>query len=150
MHLGRTYPFLFEHWQAWCFFWPGFVPRKLHVSCPAGFGTSWARLAGGVVTGIGQPDAFSIGDPKWTYTDPGLAWQLRVLLHRVNDFPCRYSITASLEEVGPVVTSEVYGEVSSPQYAFSGWTFTFASNFPPFSLGVVPPLQIRAATWSEV
>lgn len=150
MHVGRTYPYLKEFWQAECYFWPGWPPRKLHVSCPLGYGTSWDRLNLGLVTDIGIPNAFSVGDPAWDYLDGSGLWDLQVLLHKVGVFPVVYSIVIRLREFGPVVTSVIDGTVASPQYAFGGWTLLHCSNFPPFSLGVVPPIAIRPATWSEV
>lgn len=151
MHKGHTYPFLREFWQAECFFWPGFVPRKLYVEAPLGYGSSWDRLAGGVVTDVGVPDFFSVGDPFWSYVDPFGGWALEVLLHKVaSPIPKSYSITARIVEVGPSVAVLQHGQVESPQYSFGGWYYDFCSNFPPYSLGAIFPLLIRAAVWSEV
>lgn len=150
MHVGHHYPFLFQFWQAECFFWPGYVPRRIFVQGPAGFGSSWDRLVPGLVTDIGQPDFFLAGDPAWEYLDPGGLWDLQVLFHKVGLSPVVYSINVRLREFVPNVTSVVDGEVAAPQYTFGGWILQHCSNFPPFSLGVVPPLTIRAATWSEV
>jgi hypothetical protein len=150
MHLGRTYPFLFERWKVECFFWPGYIPRKLHVSCPAGFGSSWARLSSGVVTDVGIDYPAHLGDVQWWYTDPSLLWQLRVIFHQTVVQPKEYGIFVQLIEFVPVVTSVIGGRVLSPQYTFGGWSLETCSNFPPYSLGVVPPLSMRPATWSEV
>jgi hypothetical protein len=150
MHRGHLYPYLFERWQAECFFFPGFVPRKLYVSCPVGFGSSWDRLSVGVVTQTGAPDALSTGDPLWLYVFPGGTADLSVLFHRVAVFPKEYSVIVRIAEHGPMVASLITGSVMSPQRSFAGWQLSYASNFPPYSLGVVPPIVIRPASWSEV
>jgi hypothetical protein len=74
---------------------------------------------------------------------------LQILFHKVVALPpVHYSVTVRI--VQGVIASVCDGEVIAPQYTFAGWNFTAVSNFPPNSLGVVPPLQIRPATWSEV
>ena len=149
-HVGRSYPYLFEFWQAECFFWPGFVPRKLHVSCSLGYGSAWDLLAGGVVTDVGVAGWFLAGDPRWHYADPGGAFTVDVLMHMVAPLPDkRYSISVHMS-LPPAIGILSYGEVFSPQYSFGGWTFVYADYLPPYSFGVPPPFAIRPATWSEV
>lgn len=151
MHLGRLYPYLFEYWEGTCFFWPGYVPRKLFVQCPPGFGSSWDRLAGGIVTGIGVPDVLSVGDPRWTYSDPGGAWNLTVDIHRVSPTPhLEHSLIVRLEEIVPSVASLSPAELFGERTSFDGWAWLPSSNFPPYSLGAVIPMLVRAADWSEV
>lgn len=150
MHLGRHYPFLFEFWLVEAFFWPGYVPRKLHVSCAPGYGSDWDRLSPGIVTTGYFTDDPITGDLVYTYFFAAAVRTLQVRFHKVADDPKRYSIVVRF--LGPLQPTIVAnGEFGSPQYSFPAeWGFFFVSTFPPWSLGGLPPLQIRAATWSEV
>lgn len=150
MHKGLAYPYLFEFWQCELFFWPGLVPRKVHVSCPLGYGTSWDRLNPGLVTDVGVADAFLTGDPRWIYSDPGGVFIVTVLFHKTATHPKRYSGSVRVEEVGPSVASLASGELVGPQYVFAGPLMTLVTTSPPYSLGLVPPVVIRPATWSEI
>lgn len=151
MHVGRSYPYLFSFWQSSTFFWPGYVPRKLHVQCPVGFGSSWDRLSSGITTDVGVPDAFNIGDPLWTYYGPSGDWKLEVLIHAVVVGPPLWdTIRVTLYEFTPGVTVYQAGDIIGPQFSFSGWTWSSSAFIPPYSNGAVAPIQIRAATWSEV
>jgi hypothetical protein len=150
MHRGQLYPYLREFWQAELNFWPGFVPRKVHLSCPAGYGTSWDRLVGGVVTEVGVPDAFSVGDPGWFYIDPGSLWEVQLLIHKTANTPKQYTWAVRVQETGVVTASLTFGEQAAPSYVFSEPVWVSTSHFPPYSLGVTVPIAIRPATWTEV
>ena len=150
MHIGSQYPYLREFWQAECYFWPGWVPRKLYVAVDSLTTDSWSLLHTPIVTDVGTPDAFSIGDPVWTYDDPGGAFRLEVLLHKVSTYPnIAYSTpTRLILPSGHVGLAS--GQVNGPQRIFGPLPYDQASFDPPFFSGAVPGLLVRAAVWSEV
>lgn len=151
MHVGLLYPYLFENWQATCFYWPGFVPRKLKVSAPAGYGTTWDLLNAPTVTDVGVPDAYDVGEPSWSYTDPGGLFTYEVFFVRANiDLPLDHEVFVRVDDLVAGVSVVSQGLVVSPQYSFTGWEFFYSSPLPPFSIGIPVPLLIEAATWSEV
>lgn len=150
MHLGLLYPYLWEFWQCELQFWPGFVPRKLHISCATGYGTSWDRLAPGIVTNVGVPDSFATGDPYWEWLDAINNWKVDVLIHKTGINPTVYSWGIRVQEIGIAVSSQTYGFMAGPQYVFANPVWAAVSTFPPYSLGIIPPIVIRPATWSEV
>ncbi len=149
MHKGLDYPYLNEYWQCELSFWPGFVPRKLYVWCPLGYGTSWDRLNAGIITGVGVPDAFDVGDPGWDFIDPTETWELQVLIHKTGLSPKQYTWAVRVKEDGVIVSSVTFGEMVGPNYIFTAPAWVATSHFPPWSLGVTVPIVVRPATWAE-
>lgn len=150
MHVGHSYPFLWEFWSAECFFWPGFVPRKIFIRVDVGSGTGWASLSTGVVTDVGAPSLTIAGDVLWTFTTADGLWDGEILLHKVATLPNKqYTCTVRLEDhFGN--NAFTFAELTSPYFNFGIPLFLLANNNPPYSNGVPPIFTIRAATWGEV
>ncbi len=150
MHKGLSYPYLKEYWQCELLFWPGFAPQEVHLFCPLGYGTSWDRLNAGIVTQFSIADAFDVGDPAWVYIDPANLWEVQLLIHKTGLSPKQYTWGVRIQETGQANASLAFGEMVGPNYVFTDPAWVGVNHFPPFSLGIIPPIRIRPATWSEV
>ena len=150
MHLGRIYPFAFEFWQVETQWWPGYVPKKLYVDCGLGAGTFWDKLNGGIVTAVMEPDWFGTGNVRWVATgfSPGYNFQFSIV-KTADGPPKNYGANASISGPGPLVVNAI-SATNGDSTDFGPFTFGTSSILPPYSLGTIPPLTIRPATWSEV
>lgn len=149
MHQGRLYPYMREYWQAECQFFPGYVPRRWFIKTAGINGDSWDLLIGGIVTDVGLPDAFAVGDPLWSYSSGVLGFTLELLWHKTSLTPLVY--TPSLRMARFFHANVISGEVAAPQYTCGGLGFTVSSGPDlPFFNGTIPAITCRPARWSEV
>lgn len=150
MHKGRTYPYNYHFWAVECFFWPGFVPSNLFISCPTGYGSDWDRLSAGLVTTQVFDDTPGTGDITYGHVFSDLRL-LRVVFHKTSDVPKQYGVVVRFQKfLQPTIAQN--GEIIGPQRTFppSDWGWNFVSNFPPWSNGSIVPLLIRGATYAEL
>jgi hypothetical protein len=150
MHVGKLYPYAYEFWQCEVQFWPGFVPRKIFAQTVHPNGDAWDLLLGGIVSDVMLPDAFLVGDPLWSYTEPMGFFVFEFFLHKIQQWPKRYSAVARLQVPGPAACAISTG-IGPELRSFGGYPWSLISGpSPPDFNGNIPALTIRAATWSEV
>jgi len=150
MHKGRLYPFASAFYTCEAIFWPGYLPRKFHASYLDVITDDWGLIAGGVVTDELVPSLVTPGDGSYHYVDPGGAFLLEILFHKVLESPKRYTVSVRMEVPGPHanVASQEFGPVTYSSRFSSPWLNSGAD--PPFFSGSTPGLLIRPATWAEV
>jgi hypothetical protein len=151
-HDGRSYPFNPEFWVAPAWFWPGFVPWKLHAK---NLSPEFAPWDGIPLGWEGVSDAAVI-DPAGAFIDyffpqpvPHDSNTFRVRLSRLGDLPgatARWEIFCTAE--GPVFAYAVVDQAYPQRIVFCPTWIDF-EGFLGYGSGLGPFLECRPATYAE-
>lgn len=85
-HKGRTYPYAVHYWATEGWFWPGFVPWRMHLLFASAPGLPWSLLSPGTEL-ISDPVIYQNRDRRARYTFTivsGLVYVLTVDLQVVS------------------------------------------------------------------
>jgi hypothetical protein len=151
-HNGRHYPFLPQYWAGRAWFWPGFVPWKLHGQTVGVLLPPWDAIGSGW-SGLSSPGVPSTDRSEcyWDFAGAGPPpWSFRITLRRSGLLPALWQ--AEWEAVMPstglpsadAIADQVYPQTTVFLPAFASFV-----GFPPYNSGIGPNLSFRPASYAE-
>ena len=151
-HNGRHYPFLPKYWSGLAWFWPGFVPWRLHgeqigVLLPPWdrIGLGWSGLS---IPGVPNSDCSQV-DYDFTGIGPP-TWSFRITMSRFGGSPVIWKAQWNIvmPSTGPIFANARLRQLY-PQMAVFAPAFATFTGHPPYNSGIGPNLSFRPASYAE-
>jgi len=152
MHRGRTYPFAPKYWATEAWFWPGFVPWKMHAFYNGFDGPPWDFIPIGWQQN--SEEVFFTPDMKeavyvWFFAGLPPLYGMAVTLVRDDSFgfaQARFAVT--LTDTAGLI-SEAYDYQAFPQRTVQCGGFSSSTPYPPYTYDGTVSMVFRPSTYAE-
>jgi hypothetical protein len=152
MHRGRTYPYHPTYWATEAWFWPGYLPWKMHFKMGTGAESPWDQIDEGyeAVSGIGQhnprPNELFYSIPLSLSLFPNLLLVVDKWIFAGVPY-ARWR--CGLIEYGPVEVSSALALQTFPQRIVAINKFDSCLSVQPYTSTAGPPLIFRPASYAQ-
>lgn len=152
MHKGKLYPYLPKYWATECWFWPGFLPWKMHVIVPVTNFGPWSFLPVG--TDLISEAATTVPDVTqasyhFSIVGNANATDLFVGLEQIEFMGTHYARWMAVLRLLTVVVAQAWLYQTKPQYTVGTLSaeWNLVDNPVPVDPGIF--LNFGPATYAE-